>query len=161
MKSKFRPRGRWREKLEKQLEPRLVDVPPKMQKRFGKGKMLIPRPLDVDSLIQRVPKGRLVTISEIRNKLAKDFNADCTCPLTTGIFLRIVAETAEEDLVMGMKDITPYWRVVGDDGSLRERFPGGVKAQAQRLMEEGHSIVPGKGKKSPKVKDFEKYLVKF
>ena len=31
----------------------------------------------------------------------KDFDADFTCPLTAGIFMRIAAEAAEEDLVKG------------------------------------------------------------
>jgi len=89
-----------------------------------------------------------------------DFHADFTCPLTTGIFIRIAAEAAEEDLSRGEKEITPYWRVIKADGSLNEKLPGGTEAQAARLREEGHSIEPGKGKKAPKVKDFEKSLQK-
>ncbi len=149
----------WREKLEKEQEPKVVDVPPKMTKRFGTGKMLVPTPLLVDALIRKVAKGKLVTIGEIRERLAKDFKVDSTCPLTTGIFLRIAAETAEEDLRMGRQEITPYWRVIRDDGSLNEKFPGGVEVQAVHLEEEGHTIELGKGKKPPKVKDFEKALV--
>ena len=61
---------------------------------------------------------------------------------------------------MGRKDITPYWRVIKNDGSLNEKFPGGVEAQARHLKEEGHIIEPGTGNKPPKVKDFGKYLVK-
>ncbi|MBA7542920.1 hypothetical protein ES705_35245 [subsurface metagenome] len=148
----------WREKLEKELEPKVVDVSPKMAKRFGTGKMLIPTPLLVDALIRKVEKGKLVTIGEIRERLAKDFKVDSTCPLTTGIFVRIAAETAEEDLRMGRQEITPYWRVIRDDGSLNEKFPGGVEVQAVHLQEEGHIIESGKGKKPPKVKDFEKAL---
>ena len=147
-----------REKLEKEQEPRVVDVPPKMAKRFGTGKMLIPTPILVDALIRRVETGKLVTINQIRKRLAKDFKVDSTCPLTTGIFVRIAAETAEEDLSRGAAEITPYWRVVRDDGSLNEKFPGSVKAQAVHLEEEGHTIETGKGKKPPKVKDFEKVL---
>lgn len=149
----------WREKLEKGQEPKVVDVPPKMAKRFGTGKMLIPTPLLVDGLIRKVEKGKLVTINQIRDRLARDFRVDSTCPLTTGIFLRIAAETAEEDLSRGVMEITPYWRVVRDDGSFNEKFPGGVELQAAHLREEGHTIEPGKGKKPPKVKDFEKALV--
>lgn len=81
--------------------------------------------------------------------------------MTTGIFIRIAAETAEEDLQMERKLITPYWRVVKKDGGLNKKFPGGVEAQSERLREEGHIIEPGKGKKPPKVKGFEKYLVRF
>src|SRR5712675_1417702 len=97
----------WREKLEKPQQPKLVKVPPKMS-RFGKGMMLIPTPMLVDKLIRRIPKGRLVTVGELRRKLAADFAADVTCPVTTGIFVRIAAETAEEDRARGRRRITPY-----------------------------------------------------
>ena len=151
-------RKSWRAKLEKEQEPRVVDVPPKMAKRFGTGKMLIATPLLVDALIRKVEKGKLVTVRQLRERLAKDFKVDSTCPLTTGIFVRIAAETAEEDLRMGRQEITPYWRVIRDDGSPNEKFPGGVAAQASYLRQEGHTIEPAKGKKPPRVKDFEKAL---
>jgi hypothetical protein len=160
MSSKFKPRGTWRAKLEKEQEPQVVDITPKMAKRFGTGKMLIATPLLVDNLVRQVTNGKLVTIGQIRERLARDFRVDSTCPLTTGIFLRIAAETAEEDLRAGRKEITPYWRVVRDNGSLNERFPGGVEGQAEHLKEEGHIIEPGKGKKPPRIKDFESFLVK-
>jgi alkylated DNA nucleotide flippase Atl1 len=71
-----------------------------------------------------------------------------------------VAEAAEEDLAEGKKNIAPYWRVVKDDGSLNEKFPGGTYLQSTRLKEEGHYILPGRGKKPPRVQDFEKSLHK-
>jgi hypothetical protein len=155
-------RTSWREKLEKELPDhgKVVDVPPKMQKRFGTGKMIIPRPLDVDALIRKVEKGRLVTVPQIRERLAKDAHVDSACPLTTGIFIRIAAEAAIEDLRGGRKDITPFWRVLKADGSLNEKFPGGTEAHAARLREEGHSLQPGAGKKPPRVIEFEKSLQK-
>jgi len=154
----LKTRTTWREKLER--EPKIVAIPPKMVKRFGSGKMLIPSPLDVETLIRKVKKGKLVTQDEIRRRLARNFKVDVTCPITTGIFVHIVAEAAEEDLREGKKQMTPYWRVIRDNGSLNEKLPGGVKAQAAHLREEGHVILPGKGKKPPQVKDFEKYLQK-
>ena len=133
-------RKTWREKLEKELATKVVDDP------RGRGKMLIPKPLDVDALMRRVDKGKLATVDQIRGRLAKDYGADLTCPLCTGIFLRIAAETAEEDLSKGATEITPYWRVIKADGSLNEKFPGGVAAQASHLREEGHAIEPAKSK---------------
>ncbi len=59
----------------------------------------------------------------------------------------------------GKKDITPYWRTLKSKGELNEKYPGGVDAQAARLSAEGHTIEPAKGKKPPKVKDFEEALV--
>ncbi|MHC4173133.1 MAG: MGMT family protein [Planctomycetota bacterium] len=161
MGDKFKSRKSWRQKLENPPKglPKVVNGPAKWEKRFGGRRVLVPTPLLVDALIRKVRKRKLITVKQLRERLAKEFKADSTCPLTTGIFVRIAAETAEEDLQMGRKRITPYWRVVKADGSLNPKFPGGVKAQAARLKEEGHKIIAGKGKKPPKVQDFEKSLV--
>ena len=158
MEVKRKPPTPWRAKLEKKQEPKIVDIPPRMVKRFGTGKMLVPTPLLVNDLMHKVEKGKLVTVNQLRERLAKDFKVDSTCPLTTGIFLRIAAETAEEDLSRGESEITPYWRTLKSGGELNAKYPGGVEAQAVRLREEGHIIEPGKGKKPPRVKDFDKFL---
>jgi alkylated DNA nucleotide flippase Atl1 len=71
----------------------------------------------------------------------------------------VAANAAEEVTAEGKKDITPYWRTLKSKGELNEKYPGGIEAQAIRLRAEGHIIEPGKGKKPPKVKDFEKALV--
>jgi len=156
-KSRFTSRTSWRAKLEKQQEPRIVDVPPRMQRQWGEGKMLIPRPLDVDALVREVPRGKLVTVNQIRARLAAEHGADVTCPMTTGIFLRISAETAEEDRRAGKSRITPYWRVLREGGRLNEKYPAGVVAQARQLRAEGHQVKwLGKG---CGVIDFERRLV--
>jgi alkylated DNA nucleotide flippase Atl1 len=157
MINKFTSRTRWREKLEKEQEPKVVKIPPKMS-RFGKGTMLIPTPKLVDDLVRKVPKGKLVTVGELRRRLAANFASDVTCPLTTGIFLRIAAETAEEDRANGRKRITPYWRVVKDDGSLNPKFPGGAEKQARYLKAEGFAVRKN-GKKPPQVKEFERRVI--
>ena len=155
MKNEFRSRVPWREKMERPQEPKLVQVPPKMA-RFGQGMMLIPTPKLVDAIVRQVPRGRLVTVGEIRRKLAADFSADVACPLTTGIFIRIVAEAAEEDRASGRKRVAPYWRVIKDDGSLNPRFPGGVELQSGYLRGEGWATAR-RGKKTV-LKDFEQRL---
>lgn len=160
MAGKFTSRTLWRAKLEKPHERKIGAIPPKMARQLGTGTLLIPRPLDVDAVVRKVGKGKLVTVKGIREKLARDGGADVTCPLCTGIFLRIAAETAEEDRAAGKRRITPYWRVVRDDGSLLEKFPGGVAAQVEHLRAEGHDVEPSRGRKPPKVKGFEKRLVK-
>ncbi len=155
MKNKFRSRVPWREKMERPQEPKLVQVPPRMS-RFGSGMMLIPTPKLVDEIVRQVARGRLVTVGEIRRKLAADFSADVTCPLTTGIFVRIVAEASEEDRANGRKRVAPYWRVIKDDGSLNPKFPGGEQLQARYLRREGFSVA-NQGKRTV-VKDFDKRL---
>jgi hypothetical protein len=152
----------WRQKLET-AHPnhgKIVAVPPRMRKRFGGGTMVIPRPLDVDALMRSAPKGRLISQSQIREQLARQAGADQACPLTTGIFIRIVAEAAEEDLRAGKRRVTPYWRTIKDDGGLCAKFPGGVEEHARRLRREGFSIRRTGGQRSSRVEDFERFLVK-
>lgn len=156
-----RARKSWHEKLANPVPglPKVVDVPEKWVKTMGGRRILVPTPMMVDELVRTVPERRLVTVGQIRRQLAEPCKADSTCPLTTGIFLRIISEAAEEDRQAGKTDITPYWRVIRDDGSLSPKFPGGVEAHAQKLRDEGHEIVPGKGKKPPQVVNFDRVLM--
>jgi len=124
--------------------------------RFGEGLMLIPTPKLVDSIIRTVPKGKLITVGAIRKKLAAEYCADVTCPLTTGIFIRIAAEAAEEARANGAKRVTPYWRVVRDNGELNPKFPGGLKRQRRYLRAEGFAFV--RDSKKPMVAEFERRL---
>ncbi|MBM3289259.1 MAG: hypothetical protein FJY92_03830, partial [Candidatus Hydrogenedentes bacterium] len=102
----------WSQKLRPDMQPEVVDDPK------GRGRLLLPTPMLVAKEIAKVRKGKTITVSELRGRLAKPFGADLTCPLMTGIFYNIIAGAAEESIVAGKKPVAPYWRVVRDDGSL-------------------------------------------
>jgi|SRR5215467_7305461 len=161
MPARFSSRVPWREKLERQQAAKIVQIPERMQSRFGIGRMVIPRPLDVDALIRQVPKGRLVTVLQLREELARRSKVDVACPLCTGIFVRIVAEAAEEERRAGRKAVTPYWRIVTGEGRLNPKFPGGTHSQKRMLAREGHVVRRTTGKKPPAVVDFGRALVRF
>lgn len=150
-----------RDKLERISEFKIVPVPQKMQARFGISKMLIPKPLDIESLIRKIPFNKLVTRSELRRKLSEEFSADVTCALTTGIFLKIIAEASEEDSSNGVKNPAPYWRVISDDGSLNEKYPGGTERHRLYLEKEGHTFEILKNGKKIKIDNFTEKLFKF
>ncbi len=153
-------RKSWREKLADSRDlPRVVEITGKMSTRWGTGSVCIPAPIEVDEIMKQVPRGKLITINQIREVVAKRHGATIGCPITTGIFANIAARAAEEVAVEGSKDITPYWRTLKSKGELNEKYPGGVESQAAHLRGEGHTIEPGKGKKPPVVKDFEEALV--
>jgi alkylated DNA nucleotide flippase Atl1 len=138
----------WREKLaDNKGLPRIGKVTGKMSKRWGTGTFVIPAPLEVDALMKQVPKGRVVTINELRNALAKKHKTDFACPITTGIFSWIAAHAAAEAETAGAKRITPYWRTLKTGGELNPKHPGGVEGTARRLRAEGHKIV-SKGKRT-------------
>ena len=150
----------WQEKLadDKGL-PKISEITGKMSTRWGTGTVVIPAPREVDEIMRQVPRGKLITINQIREMLARKHGASIGCPMTTGIFAWVAAHAAEEAASEGKEDITPYWRTLKTGGLLNEKYPGGLEAQSARLMNEGHTIEPGKGKKPPTVKDFEKVLV--
>ena len=122
--------------------PKVEAIPPKMRKRLGRGTMVLPSPRDVDAAIREVPAGSVITVAQLRERLAAKYSTDTACPLVTGIFVWVAAHAAEED--GGSRKMTPYWRVVKDNGALNPKFPGGVEAQAERLRDEGWTVVKGK-----------------
>jgi hypothetical protein len=154
-----RKRRSWRAKLadDKGL-PEVKSITGKMTNRWGSGTVVIPAPREVDEIMKTVPKGKLITINQIRKALAKRHGATIACPITTGIFAWIAAHAAEEDRADGKKRITPYWRTLKEGGVLNEKYPGGAKMLKKLLAEEGHTITQ-KGKRFV-VLDFEKHLVK-
>ena len=91
-------RKSWKEKLEDSKDlPKVEEMPEKMRRRWGEGTILIPSPKEVDELMRAVPRGKLITLDEIRKRLAERHGATITCPMTTGIFARIAAYAAEEE----------------------------------------------------------------
>src|SRR6516162_11563839 len=81
----MKTRKSWREKLaDNKGFPKVAEVTGKMSKRWGEGTMVIPAPMEVDGLMNRVPKGKLATVNELRAALAVRHKANFACPMTTG-----------------------------------------------------------------------------
>lgn len=150
----------WQEKLRDSKDlPKVERIARNMRKRWGTGTVVIPAPMEVDEIMRSVPSGKLITVNLIREKLAKKHGATIACPITTGIFAWVAAHAAEEARAQGKTRTTPYWRTLKSKGELNEKYPGGAKAQAARLREEGHLIERRGHKGSLVVKDFQSRLV--
>ncbi len=151
----------WREKLEDSKGlPRVEKIDAKKSKRWGAGTFVIPAPMEVDEIMKKVPKGKLITINEIRQIVAKRHGATIGCPITTGIFSWIAANAADEAEKEGKTQITPYWRTLKTGGILNEKYPGGIENLKKRLAEEGHRIVQKGRSKHYMVENYDKALVK-
>ena len=125
-------------KLRPEQKIDLVDNP------RGPGKMLIPTPMLVAEEMRKIRKGQLKTPSAIRESLAMKNGAQVACPMTTGIFINIVAGAAEEDIAAKRKPVAPYWRVVPENGRLNPKLPYGEERQAKHLRAEGHKVTRDK-----------------
>jgi hypothetical protein len=153
----MKTRKSWREKLyDAKGLPKVGEITGKMSTRWGAGTMVIPAPVEVNDLMRTVPRGKLVTINELRHALALKHRVTMACPITTGIFAWIAAHAAEEEASAGKKRITPYWRTLKTGGLLNEKYPGGAAALKKRLQAEGHNVL----KKGTRlfVADYEKSL---
>ncbi len=137
----------WQQKLlDSKGLPRVERITESMSQRWGTGTVVIPAPIEVDEIMRQVPEGKLITINEIRARLAKKHGATIGCPMTTGIFAWVAAHAADEEARQGKKDITPYWRTLKSGGVLNEKYPGGIENVKYFLEQEGHKVVQ-KGKK--------------
>ncbi len=152
----------WQEKLKDSKDlPKKVKVTPKMAGRFGTklgDTVVIPAPIEVNDIMKKVPKGKLITINQIREILAIRHCATIGCPITTGIFAWVAANAAEEIAKEGKQASTPYWRTLKTGGEINHKYPGGIQAQKKLLEKEGHKVIQ-KGRKYI-VADFEKNLIK-
>ena len=150
----------WQEKLtDSKNKSRVEHFDAKKGKNWQPGSYVIPAPVEVDEIMKKVPKGKLITINEIREILAKKHKADFGCPITTGIFSWIAANAADEMEKEGKKNITPYWRTLKTGGILNEKYPGGIVNLKKRLEAEGHAIIQKGKSKYFMVRDFEKSLI--
>jgi hypothetical protein len=143
-----RAKKSWREKLRDSKDlPKVVTIEPGSRANWGTGRCLVPAPVDVDAEMRQVRKKSVVTTNELRQILAVKAGADCTCPITTGIFAWIAAHAAQEAEDEGKSKVTPWWRTLKKDGELNPKYPGGIAEQRRRLEAEGHRVVR-RGKRS-------------
>jgi hypothetical protein len=148
----------WLEKLHHSDGLPKVFLPDRPMPAWGEGTCVVPTPLEVDALMKKVTKGKLVTTNDLRAALAKKHGAGFACPITTGIFALIAAHAAEEEAGQGKKRITPYWRTLKAGGEVNPKFPGGVAALTKLLKAEGHRVIR-KGKRHV-VEGYERKLAK-
>lgn len=89
--------------------------------------MLISSPGEIASYIASIPEGQQRTIARMRSDLARRASADAMCPVTTAIYLRVVAEVALEDLESGkdLMEVVPFWRLLSPADKLTARLSCG------------------------------------
>jgi hypothetical protein len=124
----------WTEKLDNGRSPRVK----RLARKFGGipagALMLISNPGEVQAMMRSLPAGAAVAPAELRKRLAEHHHADAACPVSTGIFMRIVAEAAWEEIARGAApdDVTPFWRAIAPDSPLAAKLACG-RAFVERM----------------------------
>jgi len=102
-------------------------------------KFLISTPAEIDAYIRQIPKGKAVSFATMKRDIALDHGTEYMCPLTAGIFTRIVSELAYEQISQGIKEekVAPFWRVVDLKMPLAKKLSFGTDFIRQKREEEG------------------------
>jgi hypothetical protein len=104
--------------------------------------MLISSPADIANYLSRIPRGETRTIDRLRNELARKAGAQSMCPVTTAIYLKVVAEVALQDLADGklLSEVVPFWRVVLPDSKVAGKLSCGRDHVAHLIaLDQGES----------------------
>jgi hypothetical protein len=135
-------RKTWLEKLDNGREPKVVRLKKSFSGVPAGSDILVSTPREVEQFIRRIPAGRFVDPKELREKMAAKYSVAAACPVSTGIFLRIVGEAAWEEIQQG-KDasaVTPFWRVVAPGSSLEQKLSCGPAFVRRMQRREGIAV---------------------
>lgn len=129
------------EKLRNGPPPEIVTLDKDTPWAPAGARMVISSPAEIDAIIRRVPKGKVLRFEDLRVALARKHNADIACPMTTGIFLNIAVAASHEAEAAGDAKPLSWWRVLKSKDELNEKAPGGVEAQRKKLEAEGVAVI--------------------
>lgn len=135
--------GKGKSWIDKVNDPTKTHVVKKLEKDFADmragAKMLIATPKIVDDYVRQIPKGKSGSLSTMRKDLAIEYGAEYTCPVTSGIFLRIVSEAAHEQIEKGtpLTKVAPFWRVIDEKSALNKKLSFGQNFVKQQRKKEG------------------------
>jgi DNA-binding transcriptional MerR regulator len=139
----------WRKKLQDSKNlPRIVVLDEKQKKTYGEGTSVIPAPIEVDEVMRKVPKGKLITINQIAAALAKKHGTDHGDHMAATLFSNIAARAAVEAAEAVRRRYRILWNELTEEPLLRPEDRFAIRARIRRLNELGFSIdeielVPG------------------
>lgn len=112
----------WIEKLDDAAEPQLKRATASFAGIKEGQMMLLPTAKQVQTYVERIKPGETMSVTELRDTMARDWKADITCPIVTGIALRTLVEATFEKASQVTRQnpsetlaaATPVWRIVTD-----------------------------------------------
>jgi alkylated DNA nucleotide flippase Atl1 len=145
---------KWAEAKAKGDLPKVFDCD-----RSGK-KFVVPSPAEIEEISREVPKGQVITMAQVAERLAAKHGVEVCCPMTTGIFAWLMAwasceaqgisaDCIDPPAKSGISRIAsgvPWWRLVKTGGELNPKYPGAPDLQRALLESEGRTVL-AKGKK--------------
>jgi len=101
-------------------------------------RLFIASPPLLEERLRAIPPGQTQSVLALRETLAREHGAAATCPTSTAIFLRIIAERALERLAAGEQP-APFWRVIAPETPLARKLSCGPEFIRHQRALEGHA----------------------
>lgn len=128
----------WAQKLEEAKPPHAAVLDKPYAGVPASARLLIASPLLVERYVAAIPRGETRSVAKMRRDPAERHGADATCPTSTAIFTRIVAEAALDQLRSGVdrSAIAPFWRQIDPASPLARRLSCGPEFVADARASE-------------------------
>jgi len=129
----------WNEKFQHRNKHQIKHIDKKFSDIPENSDILIATPKIFDDYIRKIPAGKSIDLKKVRQDLAKKYKVDHTCPVTTGLFVRIVAEATYEKIQKGLsiEEATPFWRVISPKAPIAKKLSFGTEFLEKMRNEEG------------------------
>lgn len=115
----------WRDKMAVARQPKKVLLDKPFAGIPAGSLLLVGTPMMMQTYIDSIPAGETRTIVRLRRDLACAAKCDAICPVSTAVFIRMVAEAAIEQLNDGADalEVTPFWRVIEPGSTIAKKLP--------------------------------------
>lgn len=86
--------------------------------------LFVGTPQILQTYIRKIPSGETRTLQRLRRDIARANRCEAMCPVSTSIFLRILAESAWDDIQArkSVDDVTPFWRVIEPGSAIAKKL---------------------------------------
>lgn len=134
------PAGMWQARVARVRYPKRVTLATPFGGLPAGALLFVGTPAIIRDYIARIPLGQTRSIARLRRDLARAHRCQGMCPVSTAIFLRMLAEVAWDQLQEGatVTDVLPFWRVIEPGTPIARRLRvSGTWLKRQRESEAG------------------------
>jgi hypothetical protein len=105
--------------------------------------LFVGTPEIIADYMKKVHFGETRTIERLRREIARKNDCDAMCPVSTAIFLRMVAEGAWDLIEAGeaVASVVPFWRVIEPNSTIAKKLRvDSAWIENQRVLEANATI---------------------
>jgi hypothetical protein len=122
--AKKTPQNTWSHRFAAKRYPKRVTLDADFAGIPAGSTLFVGTPQILQTYIRKIPSGETRTIQRLRRDIARANRCEAMCPVSTSIFLRILAESAWEELHAGkrVEEVTPFWRVIEPGSAIAKKL---------------------------------------